>query len=144
MALEHLRVRQNYLANIVAAVVCFLIEAVWYSLFLERWVNGIGRSVDWLNHAGVNNAVQFGTALLAEGIMATAISGFTQLTGPQTALRGMKVAAELWFGFVFTVFATEFVFEVRNYSLFAITTGFWLVGMVAMGAIVGAWKKKRD
>jgi hypothetical protein len=26
--------------------------------------------------------------------------------------------------------------------LFAINTGFWLIGMVVMGAIVGAWKKR--
>jgi hypothetical protein len=34
------------------------------------------------------------------------------------------------------------VFEVRPYRLFAVNTGFWLLGMMVMGAIVGAWKKK--
>jgi len=28
------RVRQNYLAIVVAAIACFLFEAVWYSIFL--------------------------------------------------------------------------------------------------------------
>jgi hypothetical protein len=54
----------------------------------------------------------------------------------------MKAAALLWLGFVLTTWATEYVFEVRTYALFAINTGFWLIGMVVMGAIVGAWKKK--
>jgi hypothetical protein len=31
---------------------------------------------------------------------------------------------------------------VRTYKIFAINAGFWLIGMVLMGAIVGAWKKK--
>jgi hypothetical protein len=67
---------------------------------------------------------------------------FTQLTSPQTAVRAMKIGAVLWLGFVLTTWATENVFEVRAYALFAINTGFWLIGMVTMGAIVGAWKKK--
>jgi hypothetical protein len=42
---------------------------------------------------------------------------------------------------VLTTFATESVFEVRGYQLFAINLGFWLLTMVLMGAIVGGWKK---
>jgi xanthine/uracil permease len=90
----------------------------------------------------VNPALQYGTALISAALIATAISCVTQLTGPQTALRGMKAAALLWLGFVLTTWATEYVFEVRTYALFAINTGFWLIGMVVMGAIVGAWKKQ--
>lgn len=40
------------------------------------------------------------------------------------------------------VWATEYVFEVRPLSLFAVNAGFWLGGMTVMGAIVGGWKKK--
>jgi uncharacterized membrane protein len=136
------RIRQNYLAIILAAIVCFLIEAAWYSYFLEAWLKGIGRTDAWLISTGVNPALQYATAMLSECLIAAMISTFTQLTGPQTAFRGMKVAAGLWLGFVLTTWATEYAFEVRSYRLFAINTGFWLVGMVVMGAIVGAWKKK--
>ena len=41
--MEAKRVRHNYLAIAVAAVACFLFEAVWYSLFLQAWLKGIGR-----------------------------------------------------------------------------------------------------
>ena len=75
-------------------------------------------------------------------MLATTISGVVQLTGEQTALRGMKVSAFLWLGCVLTTWATEYVFEERTYKLFAINLGFWLIGMVLMGAIVGGWKKK--
>jgi hypothetical protein len=74
--------------------------------------------------------------------MAATISCVTQLTGPQTALRGMKVAALLWLGLIFTAISTEYVFEVRPWSLLGINAGFWLLGVTIMGAIVGAWKKK--
>ncbi len=137
------RVRQNYLAIVIAAIACFLLEAGWYSYFMQPWLDGIGRTREWLmSAAGYNPALQYGTALVCAALIATAISCVTQLTGPKTALRGIRVAVLLWFGFVFTTWATEYVFEVRPLSLFAINAGFWLVGMIVMGAIVGAWKKK--
>ncbi|HEY1160359.1 MAG TPA: DUF1761 domain-containing protein, partial [Terracidiphilus sp.] len=136
------RVRQNYLAIVVAAIACFLFEAGWYSFFLQRWLDGIGRTEQWLMATGVSPALQYATALLSAAVIATAISCVTQLTGPQTAMRGIKVAALLWFGFVLTTWSTEYVFEVRPWSLLGINAGFWLIGMILMGAIVGAWKKK--
>ncbi len=137
------RVRQNYLAIVIAAVACFLFEAAWYSLFLEAWLKGIGHDHAWLAGQGANPALQYGTALLSEALIATAISCVTQLTGTLTALRAMKVAAMLWLGLVLPMIAVGEVFEVRSYALFAVNTGFWLLGMVLMGAIVGAWKKAR-
>jgi len=136
------RVRQNYLANLVAAIACFLLEAGWYSTFYTTWLSGIGRSEDWLRHSGPGIPVQFATALVMAALMATAISCVTQLTGKQTALHGMKIAALLWAGFVLTTWSTEYIFEVRPISLFLVNAGYWLLGMVLMGAIVGAWKKK--
>jgi hypothetical protein len=136
------KVRQNYLAILVAAIACFLLEAGWYSIFMQTWLDGIGRTREWLTGPGINPALQFAVALVAEAVIAAAISCVTQLTGPQTALRGIKVAALSWLGMVLTTLSTEYVFEVRPFSLLAVNAGFWLLGMILMGAIVGAWKKK--
>ena len=139
---EESRVRQNYFALVVAAIACFLFEAVWYSYFLRAWIAGIGRTQEWLmGPRAVPLYLQFATALISAAVMAAAISCVTQLTGPQTAWRGMRVATALWMGFVITVWATEYVFEERPFSLLAINAGFWFFGMNLMGAIVGAWKK---
>jgi hypothetical protein len=140
--MEPSRVRQNYLAILIAAIANFLFEAGWYSYFLQGWLDGIGHTREWLLGTGVNPAIQYCTALVAAAVVATGISCVTQLTGPQTALRGIKVAAMLWFGFVLPPMATNYIFEVRPFSLWAINGGFWLLGMMVMGAIVGGWKKK--
>ena len=136
------RVRQNYLAIVIAAIACFLLEAGWYSFFLQPWLDGIGRTQEWLMHQGMNEGLQFGTALISAAVMAAAISCLSHLTGPQSAVRWGKVGALLWFAFVFTTWSTEYIFEVRPLRLLGINAGFWLLGMVIMGAIVGAWKKK--
>ncbi len=136
------RVRQNLLAILVAAIAGFLFETIWYAFFLNAWLKGIGHNRQWLESTGASLWLQCGTALLAAALLAATLSAFTQLTGEQTAWRGIKMAATLWAGCVLTTYATEYVFEVRSYAIFAINTGFWLIGMVLMGAIVGGWKKK--
>src|SRR5208337_860445 len=97
------KVRQNYWAILVATIACFLLEAGWYTLFMQAWLDGIGRTREWLmSAAGFNPALQYGTALVSTAIIAASISCITQLTGPQTALRGIKIAFLLWFGFILT------------------------------------------
>jgi hypothetical protein len=143
MTSEQPRVRQNYIAILVAAIACFLLEAGWYSYFQQAWLDGVGRTREWLMGSGfLNPAIQYGTALLAAVVMATALSCVIQLTGPQTVFRGIKAGALLWLGFELTSWSTEYAFEVRPLSLLGINAGCWLIGMMLMGAIVGAWKKK--
>ena len=134
-------VRHNYLAIAVAAVASLLFLAVWYTLFLDVWLKGIGRDRVWMAGNGVSQVLQYATALLASGLLATCISSFIQHTGAQTAVRGMKIAAGLWLGCVLPIRATETVFEVRSYTLFVLNAGFWLLAMLMMGALLGAWKK---
>ena len=136
-------VRLNYWAILVAAIACFLFEAGWYTIFMMSWLTGIGRTSEWLmSAAGYNPALQYGTALVCAAVIAATISWFTQRTGPQTALRGMRVGALLSLGLILPSYATEYAFEVRPLSLLGINGGFWLLGMVLMGAIVGGWKRK--
>ncbi len=143
MTVQTVKVRQNYLAIVIAAIACFLFEAAWYTFFMQGWLDGIGRTREWLmSAAGYNPALQYGTALASAAIIATTISCVTQLTGRQTVLRGIRVAALMWFGIVLTTISTEYVFEVRTFQILGINAGFWLFGMMLMGAIVGGWKAK--
>ena len=136
-------VQQNFTAILVAAIVCFLFEAGWYSFFRQTWLNGVGRTSESLMHAdGYNPALQYGTAILAACVIAATLSFIVQYTGRQTMWRGIKAGFWLWLGFVLTTAATECVFEMRPFSFLAVNAGSWLLGMVLMGAIVGGWKKK--
>ena len=136
-------VRQNYLAILVAAIACFLLDVAWYSFFMETWLSSIGRTKEWLTDpAGYNPALQYGTAIVACAVIAATLSFIVQYTGPLTIWRGIRAAFWLWLGFVLTTAATQTVFERRPFSLLALDAGFWLVGMILMGGIVGGWKKK--
>lgn len=134
------RVRHNGLAIVIAAAASILFLATYYTLFLDVWLKGIGHDRLWLAGTDVSRLLQAATAFVAACLLATCISSFVQLTGAQTAARGMKTAAGLWLGCVLPIRATETVFEVRGYALFALNLIFWFIAMLLMGAIVGAWK----
>jgi len=135
------RVRQNYLAIVVAALACFVFDAIWYTVFLQQWLRGVIRTIPDLKATGVSEYWSYGIALAMAMVMAAAISCITQLTGAQTAARGIRIGFLLSLAFVVTAFATEYAFEWRP-QLFAINAGYSLIGMSLMGAIVGGWKKK--
>jgi uncharacterized protein YacL len=134
------RIRQNYWAILAAGVAVFVLEAVWYTAFQQQWLRGVSTSREMLMNSGISPVSQYAAAFVMALIIAAAISAAIQLTGPQTALRGIRVGAGIWLSFVFTTFATEYAFEVKP-GLFGINAGFWLFGMMLSGAIVGGWRK---
>jgi hypothetical protein len=136
-------IRLFWPALVVAMLVSFLFEAGWFSFFLKPWLAGIGRSMEWLmSQPHVAPPVQYAVALLCSFVTATILSISIQASGEQTLLRGIKVGAVLWFGFILTSRAKNDIFEVRPITLFAINAGYGLIDLILMGAIVGAWKGK--
>ena len=51
----------------------------------------------------------------------------------------MIAAFFLWFGFVITTLAVNNIFGMRRHLLILIDGAHWLVAMLLMGAIIGAW-----
>jgi hypothetical protein len=135
--------RLNWVAILVAAIVSFLFEALWFSFFMKEWLVGIGRTEEWLKSAaGYNPALQYGTAILCSIVVAAVLTICIQASGEQTARRGILCAAVIWFGFIATGWAKAYIFEVRTLQIYAINTGYALIDLMLIGAIVGAWKKK--
>ncbi len=137
-------IRLNWVAILVAAIASFLFEALWYSVFMNEWLSGIGRTREWLMSSGMSPALQYAVAILCAVIMATVLSICIQVSGEHSARRGILAGALVWIGFVATTWATEYIFEVRTLKIYAVNAGFWLFDLILIGAIVGAWKKKLE
>jgi Protein of unknown function (DUF1761) len=135
-------VRHNPAAIAVATLIYFFLGAAWFTMFMNPWLAGIGRTMAELKASGVPPWLGYVVALIMTTILAIALSWIIQSTGPQTAVRGASIALLLWFGFVFTTWATEYAFEARSLSILAINTGYPLVGMLLMGLVLGGWKAK--
>jgi len=140
--LETRKVRLNYLAVLVSALVYFAMQAVWFTVFMKEWLEGIGKTADQLHQEGASVVLAYVIGFAGALVMAAAISWFTQMTGKQTVIRGVLVGIMAWVGFVLTTWSTEYAFEEKGLKILLINTGNTLMGMVVMGAIQGAWKAK--
>ncbi|MGC1300384.1 MAG: DUF1761 domain-containing protein [Alloacidobacterium sp.] len=140
--LETRKVRLNYLAILVSALVYFAMQAVWFTVFMKEWLAGIDKTADELREEGGSVVLAYVIGFVGALAMAAAISWFTQMTGKQTVIRGVLVGIIAWIGFVLTTWSAEYAFEQKGLRVLAINTGISLIGMVVMGAIQGAWKAK--
>jgi uncharacterized protein YacL len=132
------------LAIIVATLSYFGLGAVWFTMFRNAWLEGIGRTMEQLQMSGVSPALAYGIALIMTLALAMFLSWLIQVTGVPTAARGVQIAVILWFCVVFTTFATEYAFEGRGVKILAIISGYCLTGMVLMGAVLGGWTRQRS
>jgi hypothetical protein len=135
-------VRHNTLAIAVATLIYFFLGGAWFTIFMKPWLAGTGRTMAELKASGAPPWLPYVVAFVMTAILAHVLSWIIQATGPQTATRGATIAAALWFGFVFTTWATEYAFEARGLPILAINTGYSLVGMLLMGLVLGGWKAK--
>lgn len=132
----------NYPAVIVSAVAHFVLGAIWFTILQKPWLAAIGKTMDQLTAQG-NATVGYVVAFVSNLVMAWILARMMIATGRTTVAGGMALAGLLWAGFTATTMATAFVFEARTPEAFAIIAGYPLIGMLVMGAILGAWKKKQ-
>jgi hypothetical protein len=129
------------LAVLVAAVLHWLLGAAWFTTLKQQWLAGLGRTSEQMMATGQPAWLPHVVTLIANFAMAYVIGWVILATGPQTLVRGLQIAAVLWVGVAASVFATEFVFEVRSLEFFCVAAGYPLIGMLIMGTVLGAWKK---
>lgn len=135
-------VRHYPLAIIVATLCYFGLGAVWFTIFRNAWLEGVGRTMEQIQTSGVTPALVYIVALLLTVALALFLSWLIQITGAATVARGIQVAIILWFCVVFSTWATEYAFEARSIRALAVTSGYVLVGMILMGAVLGGWQQK--
>jgi uncharacterized protein DUF1761 len=135
--------RVNYLAVIVAAIVYWLLGALWYSplLLANRWVALMGKTMEQMKQSG-NSPMPYIIALVCNLVIAYVLALVCNASGATTMAKGASTGILMWLGFVGTITLTTYQFDGRPVALWAINYGYALVGMIIMGAILGAWKKK--
>ena len=137
----------NLLAIVTAAVLAWLIGALWYMTFSKPWVAARGETMESFKQKQAANAgkpaamTPFILSLLAELVMAWVLAGVLGHLGPgQVTIRnGIVSALFLWVGFVVTTMAVNNTFAGRKPMLLVIDAGHWLLVMVAMGIVIGAF-----
>ncbi len=133
--------RINYVGIVAAAVVYWLLGALWYGVvFKTRWLALEGFRAEQMPQR--EPVAPYIIAFIASLIIAYLLAHACVWRNANTAGKGAAVGVLFWIGFVATTSFTTYLFEMRPKELFLINYGYSLVGMFIMGAILGTWKKK--
>ena len=136
--------RVNLAAVIVAAIVHWLLGAAWFTVFAKPWIAGLGYTEEQVKQIAATMGPAPYILVLAFNIgvayvLARVIIGMNS----QTAACGAGLGFMLGFGLAALPMLTEIVFERRPTSFALIAAGYPVIGMMIMGAILGAWKGKQ-
>jgi hypothetical protein len=133
----------NFIAVIVAAVAAWLASAVWYMSLGKHYMAALGKTPEEARCERSKPAafLPFLYAFVADLIIAWMIAGVLgHLGAGQVTLRnGVISAAFLWFGLILTTMFVNFSFSGRDKRLFLIDAGNWLIVLIIIGGVVGAF-----
>jgi hypothetical protein len=132
----------NYLAVLVAAILNMAVGAVWYSPAVagKRWMELMGFKQEDMQARMSGAPRAYALTFLASLLMAYALARVIWYAEAFTLAGGALIGLLAWLGFVVTSHAANYLFEGKSMSLFTLNMGYHLVGLVLMGALLGAWK----
>lgn len=129
----------NYLAVVVAAITGMVIGGVYFmpAVAGKAWMKAIGKTEEDLK--GANQPVLYVVAAVFTLLMATVLAAAIGWADAGTWSGGALVGLLMWIGFSFPIIGLTFAFELRPMANHVITGGDYLITLVVMGAIIGAW-----
>jgi hypothetical protein len=133
--------KTNYLAVVVAAIAYFALGVLWHGfLFNKPWMALENITIEQAR--SVSLVIPFIVSFLLELLVAYCLAQICIWRNANTASRGASIGVLIWVGFVGPIAWMNYMFEMRPKALFAINEFYPLAGLILMGAILGAWKKK--
>jgi hypothetical protein len=133
--------RINHLATWVAAIAYFLLGWVWYAfLFGGPWMTFMGKTSPNMSPMVSLYVESFVLGLILS--YATAIA-LARRSEDQTMQQGISFALFMGIAIYATQSLNHALYESTPLGLWAIDTGYVLVGFAIIGAIVGGWKKSK-
>jgi hypothetical protein len=136
------QVHINYLAAVVAAVVAFAIGGLWYSpfLFAKQWVNAHGYSEEQVKEMQKGAGKAYGISILCQLLIALAIAVLVSYLHLTRCTQGLKLGFLVWAGFAVPLGLMATMFTDKKITVFLIDTGYQLVYLLLMGAIITVWQ----
>ena len=133
--------RPNYVAVFVAALVYWLLGAVWFAVLFSRpWM--ALENITPQQAGSANPIAPYIISFILNLVIAFVLAQLCAWRNANTAARGAALGILIWIGFLGPVTYTTYMYEMRPKQLFAINEFYSLVGLCLMGAILGAWTRK--
>jgi Protein of unknown function (DUF1761) len=133
----------NLLAVFVAAAVHWVFGAVWFTLFANQWMAGLGMTQAQFAAAKAHpSPVPYLIAFICNFGFAVVIARMISFTNMRSALGGARIGMMLGFGVAMLPMMTEYFFEMKSLNFALIAGTYPAVGGIIMGTILGAWQKR--
>ena len=127
----------NHLAILVAALIQWILGALWYSLlFAKPWMALTGQKPGERPKGAV---VAMVTSFFGGLVLAFVLAHMVLWSGATTFCWGAFIGFICWLGFIAAPLLSETMYEKRPFKLFAINTGYWLVALLVSGGLLAAW-----
>ena len=126
-------------AMLAAAIIRFVVGGLWFSpfAFAEPWRRLVGLTAEQMK-ATMSKAIA--ADVVASLLMAWVLAHSVVYAGATTLGLGAAVGFFNWLGFIAVIQFTTVLYEQRSLKLFAIQSGFNLVSLLLMGALLAAWR----
>ena len=133
----------NYPAVLVAAILHWILGAVWYGVFsskfieLMAWTPAQIAAIESQSHTK-----DYILAFLSSLVLTYILAHFVQYTKAVNISGGLQTAFWLWLGFVVTTQLPTVLFEGRKPGLYLLNIGYQFVACLAAGALLALWKPR--
>ena len=135
------KLKINPLAAIVAIVIFQIVPATWYGIFAEPWMAANNLTLEII---GESDPMLYVTAIITAAITVYAMALIFRHMQIEDVITGVKVAALMWFGFLFAQVLTQNLFSLRGWEVTLIDQGSTFICFLASGALLGGWRKYQN
>ena len=132
----------KHLATWIAAIVFFVLGAVWYTVLSSRWLAAIGKTMEGLGAEQGGSPLPYVIGFVAILVMCYSLAWLIERLQATTLRAGMRLGAGVALGFIAANLALSYGFESRPVTLWLINGVYAVVGLAIAGAIIGGWKRR--
>ncbi len=129
----------NWLAVLAATVAHQVLGALWYAvIFRNTWLRAMGMSPEDIERQSPGGGLAFGA--LCSLLSAVAVALILTLADDPTLADGLATGAVAGIGLVAASTFMNGFYEQKKPILGALFGGYYTLGLLAAGAILGAWQ----
>jgi hypothetical protein len=130
----------NNLAILVSAVILWVLGAIWYSpaLFAKQWIQLLGIKVE----PGKKDGMLLGmtASFIGDLVLSFILSTIIMWSNATGFGKGAVIGVLVWMAFFAAPNLPQGIYERRPFKLFAINSGYWLVGLFIVSGLLASWR----
>jgi hypothetical protein len=131
----------NWLAVLVATIAHQALGALWYGvIFRSTWLKAMGMTQEEMEAAGEGAGAGFAFGALASLVSVLALAMILNAFADPSVTDGILLGAVAGIGFVTAATFMNGVYEQKKLILTEMFGAYYTLGLVAAGAILGAWR----